>query len=434
MGNFLQIPQGSSGYLPLLRGFRTPIPLATKDHFDKVKVVVQGNLPSEIIEHLPIFGAASYLPEPKHHALNSGGRGLLLSDGNKHLRFKGCDIDGTITHLVAKSKNNHIGDIREAADKLGVLWYDTTSLVAGENYNLPNYGDKPFSFFTRDSVENEKHACSVIGDAFEKKGFKRPYTFEGLITYPQILWWDKPCSTIVFSTPSPESDLRFGELFRLFYLQLKFASPQELANISDDLSNFCEKLTSWHGFVTGIMHRNSLVPTENSHQHQNYVLSHVSDTEIGLSRIDHTSTVVNRNDSSKYFVQMKHDLLCFGTLEDVLLQAVQLAKDGCKLDEDWRTGYFDVAYKWKKTFSPKEISGYEEFLEKSRAAFNRGFKDKNPEPIPQKELNDITQRILKIYRDEEKQRRVFQHYIDACTQGTKELVARGLETFTLNSA
>ena len=432
MGEFLQVPQGSSGYLPILRGFRTKIPLATKDYYSKVKCEVRGNVPSEVVEHLPIFGAAPYLPAPKYHALNSGGRGILLSDGKTHLRFKGCDVDSTITQLVANAKNNHISDIRLASERLGLPWFDTTPLLVNETYALPNHEDKPFSFFTQESVEKEKYASDIIGNAFEKKGFKRPYTFEGSITYPQIKWQGKPCSTLVFSLPSVESDLRFGEIYRLFHLQLKFASPEELADISNDLGDFCEKLTTWHGFVTGIMHRNSLVPHETSHQHQNYVLSHVSDTEIGLSRVDHTSTIVNKNESSKYFVKMKHDLLCFNNLEEILLQALQLAKDGHKVNEIRHTGYFDAAYKWQERIYPKEIRGHEEFLEKSHAAFERGLKGKNPEPIPQKELIDLVQRVSKIRRDEEKQNKIFQHYVDAGAPDAVALAARGLETFTLD--
>jgi hypothetical protein len=403
--SYLNIPEGNKGYASILRAFRTEIPLATKEDYPGIKCVVNGNLPEEIEVHLPIFGSSD--SGAGLYALNSGGRGVILSDGKVHIRFKGNDIDGSLTRRVAQSGKNHIPDIGFAAKKIAGLEFYTTCLSGDNIYILPTYSGKPFSFFTPEAVEREKNACNLIGSAFEKQGFFKPYSFEGSITYPNVQWNNEPCSTLAFSLPSIESDLRFEEIFRLGFLHLKFASPEELKDIKDDLGDFFRELTSWHGFVTQTMEANHLVPTLDSHQHQNYVLCHISDTELGASRVDHTSTRVNQNQSKEYAGMMREELLFFANLHLTLLHALELADQKYHLDENRYTGYFDRAYKWHGQLNFLSIPGVSDYIRELTTAFKEGFQG-NPTPVPEQKLIDIVTDLGQIKMDEERQRRVTQ--------------------------
>ncbi|MBD3252214.1 hypothetical protein GF386_00595 [Candidatus Pacearchaeota archaeon] len=78
MASYFQIPDRKSGYSSFLREFRAEIPLAIGKY--DLEVRVSGNLPREIRGSLPIFGGNPAFP-CDYHALNSGGRGILLSNG-----------------------------------------------------------------------------------------------------------------------------------------------------------------------------------------------------------------------------------------------------------------------------------------------------------------------------------------------------------------
>lgn len=423
---YLTIPKREGGYYSVLEAFRTGIPLATKEHYEDLDFIVNGELPEELKQHLPIFGLTNALASSSDpYALNSGGRGVLLSDGNTHIRFKGCDIDGSITRRVARSPNNHITDITRTAESLGRMSFDTRPLHYGGTFNLPTHVDKPFSFFLEESVTRERDASEALADFFASKGFLKPYSFEASITYPGIQWQGQPCSTLVFGLPSPESDLRFEEIFRLGFLHLKFASPQELRDLEEDLGDFLLKLTSWHGFVTAAMEEKRLAPVHNSHQHQNYVLCHVTGTEIGASRVDHTSTNIDEESSKAYTEMMRQQGLFFSGLHTTLLHALELAKQEHLLDQDRFTSCFDRAYKWKpwEPWDPRQIEGMAAYIDSSVQAFERGYQEKDPIPIPQSELINIVQRIASIRIDRERQR-----IVDESREALMRELMRGTRT------
>ncbi len=423
MASQLGIQKRKQGYFPILEKFRVDIPLATKKHYPNVDFVVEGELPDKIKEHLPIFGFRIGL-RPEFYALNSGGRGILLSDGNTHLRFKGNDLDGSITMKVAQSPKTHINDIRTVAEKVAMMHFPLDMLNIGDRYELPSFSDKPFSFFQDEAVTNEHMVSDILGYGFEQKGFNRPYKFKAKITYPDIEWRFKPCSTLVFELPSPESDLRFEELYRLAFLHLKFASPKQLRDINDDFVELGRKLTTWHGFVSKLMADNLMVPTSSSHQHQNYVLCHVTDTEVGASRVDHTSTIFDRYKSPDYAKRMESDQLFFSNLQLFLIHALYLADQGYVIDKKRYTGYFDRAYKWHEGFQPDEVPPTIPFFKQMDQAFKQGYDNKDPIPIPEQDLVDIVNRIAAVEMDIEHQRKVTMYQRDIMRKSSQQQVTR----------
>ncbi|MDP2925693.1 MAG: hypothetical protein Q8N99_04950 [Nanoarchaeota archaeon] len=398
-------------YLDFLKQFRVKIPLATSKHYPNLEVQVEGDIPEEIKQQLPIFGRRGPVRSGSH-ALNSGGRGILLFCGKKYYRFKGNDIDGSITIQVGESKKNQISDIRQVADRVKTLEFNTSALNSGGVYLLPEYQGKLFSFFTQDSVNREKYASEAIGSAFEQRGFLRPYKFEASITYPNIQFHGQPCSTLVFSLPSLESDLRFAEFYRFAFLHLKFATPDELEDIKTKFGNFLSDLTSWHGFLTLAMAENRLAPTTDSFQNQNYVICHVTNNQVGISRVDHTSTVVDRDKGREHARLMDRHSAFFADQELSLFHALELSKHGYELDENRFVGYFDRAMKWYPNIDGEinynAIPGAREYLEQLRASFNQGLR-RVPVPISVERFISLIYRISQINIDEGRLRNIELH-------------------------
>lgn len=400
--SYFQVPDIRTGYFEVLRAFRTEVPIATKAHYPDVEVSIEGDIPAEIAGVLPVFGLQGFLGKDEY-ALNSGGRGMLLSNGQRHIRLKGNDLTGDITKLVAASPKNHITDIKGAQIRISDMNIEISALDTGDVHHLPSYLNKPFSFFTRASVEREKHACDVFTSAFQDKGFFSPYAYIGSIFYPTIQWRGEECGSLVFELPTTESDLRFQEIDRMTFLHLKYASAEELREISEDLADFLYKITTWHGYCSAIMAENDLAPELNSHQHQNYVICHVNDREIGASRVDHTSTRVDKVAAAEYAEIMRSESPFLGGIQFSVLFAIELARQGFQINSDTHTGYFDYAYKFPGILPVGSVRGASEFFEQIQACFERGF-NHDPVPIPQQELIGIVQGISDINIDEEKQR------------------------------
>ena len=131
---YLAIPKKESGMITVLKAARVEVPLATRAQYP-TEVQVDGAVPDSMQELLPVFGAV----ESNMYALNSGGRGILASDGDFHLRFKGNDVDGSLTMHVARSPKNLIADVGHSARRLPSI--DATVLKDGGTLHLPSYED-----------------------------------------------------------------------------------------------------------------------------------------------------------------------------------------------------------------------------------------------------------------------------------------------------
>ena len=422
--DYLTIPdKQEKGYLDILKAFRIPIPLATTTHYKDMRFTIQGDLPDEIAFELPIFGLPGFLAKDKY-GLNSGGRGVLLSDGKKHIRIKGCDLDGSITEQVAKAPNNHIADVRLAAQNEFLLG----AVDRGDhNYELFSHGDKPFSFFTHAAARNEEIASEEMGNGFEKAGFFRPYTFLAKVEYPTITWKGQETYTLFFELPSLESDLRFQEFDRHAFLHLKFASPEQLRDIEGEFCSFLEKLTTWYGFANRLMVDNNLVPTEASHQHQNYVLCHVADGLIGASRVDHTSTrKMDKHMTKKYKGHIQKDIWFMSTIGGILKQGIDLADQRFRYDSNFYTGYFDQAYKWKIPWKQGDFPKQDDYIKNMKKFFNLGW-NKQPIPIPEGDLVSLVNKISAVEQDLAHQARVTANQKRVILKGAIRTVINGID-------
>lgn len=405
--DYLEIPEKQEkGYLDILKAFRIPIPLATRSYYKDMKFTIHGELPDEIAFELPIFGLPGFLAKDKY-GLNSGGRGVLLSNGKKHIRIKGCDLQGSITAQVAKAPNNHIADVRNVYSQTEVgSENDLGAVHAGDNhYELFSHNGKPFSFFTHNAARNEEIASEEIGNGFEKAGFFRPYIFIAKVEYPTITWKGQETYTLFFELPSLESDLRFQELDRHAFLHLKFASPEQLKDIEEEFCSFLEKLTTWYGFSNRILAENLMVPSPASHQHQNYTLCHVVDGMIGAARVDHTSTVIDRKRIKQYKEQVKQDRTFFLNQAIFLKQALELVQKKYNIDLDRYTGYFDRAYKWHQGTNPQDFPKTHKYINRIMNFFDQGWNG-NPTPIPEQNLVSLINKISVVEQDLEHQAQV----------------------------
>ncbi len=401
MGDLLQIQQEGSPLYEFFKAQRVEIPLVTWEDHPFIEAKIDGDLPADLKEDLPIF--ATYRQFTGANALNSGGRGIVISDGERHYRIKAADLEGALTNQVARSDNNRVADVRLAAKHISKLFLLPETLELGGVYELPRYPHldlKPFSFFGQEAVDNERHASQVIGDAFEKKGFFRPYTFVADVSYPKIQFQGEQMHSLVFELPTIESDLRFAELFNWAFLHLKYSSPAQIDEIKDPLAKFLTDITGWHGLVSKIMAANNLAPEWSSHQNQNFVLCAVDEENLGLSRVDHTSTVVDKSKALQHLHKVKSNGNEFLLLYDVLVQSQQLAKNNHKYDSQRYSSMFDAAYKWQ---NPEpfniQIDGFFETQKEVQRVFTEGFHGK-VRPIPVSEVLDLVSMISKIEIDQ----------------------------------
>ena len=332
-------------YLRKFIDYRVMLPILTAPDLPMIQGRLKGKIPDDISGLMPIFGMYPERRGAGKYALNSGGRGLIISDSEKHYRLKGTDLDGSMSCSVASSPVNKIADVRNAAIAVQAS-EDPIIACVGENmYQMGGFHEKPFSLFTSDSVENEKRASDILAEGYDKDGWMAPYIQIGHVEYENIRWNGQRLNTLVFQLPSVESDMRLEELSRDAFLHLKFASPEQIEEHLIEWSKLTAKLISWKGHIGHLIHQGNLGPTIESHLPQNFVLSQIDDNNLGMGSVDHTSTSFDRNQCMHYlsvfdreFMLPANTLISLAIAQDMILK-------GMELDENRYTGYFDWAYK-----------------------------------------------------------------------------------------
>lgn len=402
---YKDLPAGDSGYLPLLLEFRKPVPMASKSSLPDIETIVEGFIPDEIKGQLPFFSIGSSESRiPEFYALNSGGRSILVSDSSRHYRFKGVDLDGSLTHQIALHGRNAIRDVIDYSSRIDAMEsrIKPGPLFKGEVYELPSVNlSKPLLFFSRAQVEKEKRASGLLAEEYEKRGLAAPYRHTATITYPSIRWNNEPASTLAFELPSVESDLRFQEFYQYAVQHLKFADKEQMQETSKKLDSLVVKLTSWHGYISSLMKKNSMAPTFASHQYQNYAFSHIARDFVGMSRLDHTSTEIDEKKAGEYAMSMKKDLFFFINLQIFLMHGIQLAEDNHEFDSDRYTNHFDRAMKWHD-MNYAENPDLMKYMTKFVKVYDDSFNNQMPKPIHKNELIEIMHLFGEIQIDRQK--------------------------------
>jgi len=387
----------------ILRSVRTEVPIISGDRID-IPFEIHGDLPASL--KLPIFGSRDNDDEK---CLNSGGRGFLLTHEGKTYRFKGNDIFGTISVMAGFSPKTLIADVNLVAamgiEQITEPTRFEDNLFENKIYHLSTYQNKPFAFLTKEASFRERFASELLGDEFESLGYNRPYTTEAIIEYSTIHWNNKPVTSLVFSIPDQESDIRYEEIRRMFFFYLKFAPNEDLENIKEKFGDLQGNLTSWQGYNTRILYINNLVPVISSHLDQNFSLTRLNDSSLGLARVDHTSTKVDAASSKKYLIEMRNQFLTFASEQLYLLHALELKKQGYQIDENRYTSYYDRAIKWHQGFNPEEVPSALAHHENMRVKFIKGFEGE-PEPIDINDFLALYKSITSIKLDYEHQKKV----------------------------
>lgn len=359
-------------YRYILESARVRIPVKSYETHHSVK----GEIPAWLSHKLPLFG----VEEGDEHYLNSGGRGILVENGGEVYRIKGTDPRGTIVRKVSASDKNMIRDIDQSVKKApdpqdADLVLHSTLYVSFYSYQ----NGKPWNFLTETNVENSRRAFCALEEAYRKQGFKAPCRFAAVIEYPKILWQNRPLYSIVFHLPDAESDLREDEFEVQMRRHLQHASVEELMELKDGVCKLFGILSKWHAFECGALMDAGLVPSPNSFLGQNYVVAHVAERQVGVSRVDHTSTVHSTNEEDIKRAAYKFAPALFN-IPLWIIQALEMAKKGVKYDTKRYSNYFDAAFKFHEDMSDIEYPETVGYASQCFDRFDRDLGLPHPEP------------------------------------------------------
>ena len=141
--------------------------------FEKVRVNGKIDLRDElsIRDVLPIVYTKESGSNDSTTYYNSGGRSLLFQKGGITYRVKGVDPFGYLTERVALSRQNKIGNVRNAYELL------KDQLSQGiERKDLRFNHEKPFGTFYYEQAKCEIEALKRLELAYEQLGIENPCT------------------------------------------------------------------------------------------------------------------------------------------------------------------------------------------------------------------------------------------------------------------
>lgn len=155
---------------------------------------------------------------------------------------------------------------------------------------------KAFRVLQKREAENGAVIEEMIHDYLRDYDYLAPLKPVCTVDFDNLVFNGGQTSCMISEIPSIGSDLRLYE-----YLRLMRKSKQPAKTIFESY----KKLVEWNGFSVK-MHRDlNLAPTQLSVGHDNYVLAKVSKEELGLLKIDHTSTSMGSLISDETTQKMK---------------------------------------------------------------------------------------------------------------------------------
>jgi len=245
-------------------------------------------------------------------ALNSESRGALLEYGGKTYKLKGVDPNGKIPEEIKKQTGK---DKSKSINLTGFHRHEATPLrPTSYNYHplqedMPNegplvcgkYQQKPFGVLQKHKAENEALIEEMILDYLNTYNYLSPLKPVCVADFDKLLFTGEQTSCLVSEIPSIGSDLRVYE-FNLLVNRSK--SPADAVFETD------KKLAEWIGFSIKMHHDLKLSPTDSSVGRDNYVLSKVSEKEIGILKIDHTSTSIQSDMPQERIKQISRTSQC----------------------------------------------------------------------------------------------------------------------------
>jgi len=251
-------------------------------------------------------------------AISSESRGALITykgmerGGEKVYKLKGIDPNGKIPDELKKQMGK---DKSKSINLTGFHLYAATPLrPTSDNYqplqeDLPEegpfvcgkYRQKPFGVIQKRKAENEALIEEMILDYLNTYNYLSPLKPVCVADFDKLLFNGEQTSCLVSEIPSIGSDLRVYE-FNL--LVNKSKSP------ADAVFETYKKLAEWIGFSIKMHQDLKLSPTDSSVGRDNYVLSKVSKKEIGVLKIDHTSTSIQSDIPHERIKQISRTSQC----------------------------------------------------------------------------------------------------------------------------
>lgn len=274
--------------------------------FEEVRVNGKIDLRDElsIRDVLPIVYAGESDSNKSTTYYNSGGRSILFQRSGITYRVKGVDPFGYLTERVALSKQNRIGNVRDAHE---LLKAQISREVERKDIGFNN--GKPFGTFFFEQAEREIEALKRLELAYDQLGIENPCVplfhkdtgveKQGEKTYQTV-----------FRLPSLEVDIRTHEYMSLLTERLDQCSPGEIAAKSKNIGRLFGRFIYWAGINTGIFTSFGVLPIDSSFYPQNWIISRYGNG-YGIFRVDHTSTKLTDPTSSLNALMKEKDGLSF---------------------------------------------------------------------------------------------------------------------------
>ncbi|MBN2094525.1 MAG: hypothetical protein JW727_00605 [Candidatus Aenigmarchaeota archaeon] len=242
-------------------------------------------------------------------AISSESRGAILKEGEKTYKLKGVDPHGNIPKAIWKAHSRRRKGLSMPSPVHDSIF--SCPLASPEcNYFPLQESDAcdphiecglyrqsgSFGVLSRKKAENELEACGLITDYLNQFGFSSPYAPVCLGSYENLFFEGAPTACIALEIPSIGSDLRLKEALAMS--SRKKPDPEEAFEVY-------LKLAEWNGFCAKLHSDLKLLPSEGSLACDNYVLSRISRSGLGLLKTDHSSTRIGTPPGAEIMEKMQ---------------------------------------------------------------------------------------------------------------------------------
>ncbi len=260
---------------------------------------------------LPIDAPVVGWSKSEEKCFNSDGRSALMEECGYAFKIKGVDPYGHImaSYWLQKTKD-YENDKKEFLNQIkadDALWtaylYHEGKYTLLKDGNLGRHGKNPFGVLLERNAQNESDALKLIASGYEKRGYIPPQTPAAICEFESLDFVSegnsqKTASVLTKLPLSIGSDLRLSELNTLIIKEYASIGEAEKRSKERAIRKFYEKAHRWVGYDARILFENSLLPMPESSVSSNFAVNYKkADKEIGISRVDHTSTKIGAEKS-----------------------------------------------------------------------------------------------------------------------------------------
>ena len=289
---------------------------------DRHDVGVAGWKPGGTIEnyskaHLPfknhIIGYTTSEAIVTQKYLNSGGRGILIEHEGHYYKLKGIDPYGYIVAEYAYKKNKAFEEASPSEWERQIKSDDALRVAAHVEIGndtvytdecAGKHMDSPFGVLTLAGAQNEKNILDILEASYENRGYLPAQKPAAIYIYDGLDFETKQTASILTELPvSLGSDLRLNEMntwLRKEFEVSKKDGKRAHKSKRNAIQKLYENIYGWLGSESRMLNETNLLPTKNSSVASNFCVRYMNeDCDIGISRVDHSSTMTGAEPSKQ---------------------------------------------------------------------------------------------------------------------------------------